>query len=66
MDATANDLPLDVGFTIEGFPTLKLCKAKSNEFIEYDGDRSLNSLIEFIKKNGGNDYSAESIDHEDL
>ena len=49
MDATENDLPGSVPFRINGFPTLKFKQAGSREFIDYDGDRSLESLIEFVE-----------------
>jgi protein disulfide-isomerase A1 len=51
MDATANDLPLDVPFQLQGFPTLKLIKATTNEIVDYEGDRSLESLTAFLKEN---------------
>ena len=51
MDATENDLPPDVGFTVEGFPTLKLFKANSNEVVDYGGDRSFADLQKFLKEN---------------
>jgi protein disulfide-isomerase A1 len=51
MDATANDLPADAGFTIQGFPTLKLVKANTNEVLDYEGDRTLASMAAFLKKN---------------
>ena len=39
---------------IEGFPTIKLCKNgvnSSNNTVEYNGDRSFDSLNDFINKN---------------
>jgi len=54
MDATENDLPGDVPFRITGFPTLKFKPAGSREFVDYDGDRSLESLIEFVEANAKN------------
>lgn len=54
MDATENDLPPSVDFRIQGFPTLKFKQAGSKEFIEFNGDRSLESLIEFIEENAKN------------
>lgn len=54
MDATENDLPPSVPFRIAGFPTLKFKQAGSREFIDYDGDRSLESLIEFIEEKAKN------------
>ena len=54
MDATENDLPPTVGFRIGGFPTLKFKKAGSKEFIDYDGDRTLESLVAFVEENAVN------------
>ena len=51
MDATANDLPADAAFTIQGFPTLKLVKAGTNQVVDYEGDRTLPSMAAFLKKN---------------
>lgn len=51
MDATENDLPADTPFQVSGFPTLKLFKAKTGQVVSYEGDRSLNSLIAFVKEN---------------
>ena len=48
-DATANDVPDDV----RGFPTIKLYPAgKKNAPVEYSGDRSIESLVQFIKEKG--------------
>ncbi|KAL1408883.1 protein disulfide-isomerase precursor [Vanrija albida] len=52
MDAQENDLPADTPFQIQGFPTLKFRAAGTDEFIDYNGDRSLESLQEFIIENG--------------
>jgi protein disulfide-isomerase A1 len=52
MDATANDIPPGAGFTVTGFPTLKLIKAGTNQVVEYEGDRSLDSLTKFLLENG--------------
>lgn len=54
MDATTNDLPKSAGFKIAGFPTLKFKPAGSKEFVDYEGDRSLESLIEFVQNNAKN------------
>ena len=48
MDAPENDLPPSVPFRVASFPTLKLKLAGSNEWIDYDGDRALESLIAFV------------------
>jgi len=54
MEAQENDLPASVPFRISGFPTLKFKKAGSREFVDYDGDRSLESLISFVEENAKN------------
>ena len=54
MEATENDLPPSVPFRISGFPTLKFKKAGSKEFIDYDGDRTLESLVAFVEENASN------------
>jgi len=54
MDATENDLPPSVPFRVAGFPTLKFKPAGSRDFVEYEGDRSLESLIEFIEATAKN------------
>jgi len=52
MDATENDLPSHVPFRIQGFPTLKLFKAGAEkEIVDYSGDRSYESLVEFLTEN---------------
>ncbi|CAE7137270.1 unnamed protein product [Rhizoctonia solani] len=54
MDATANDLPASAGFKIAGFPAIKFKPAGSKTFVDYEGDRSLESLTEFIQTNAKN------------
>ncbi|OMJ27415.1 Protein disulfide-isomerase [Smittium culicis] len=59
MDATLNDLPAEKHvFPLEGFPTLFFIKGKTNEVFQYEGDRSLSSLIIFIQT-----HSSEKIDY---
>lgn len=58
MEATENDIPPSVPFRVTGFPTLKFKKAGSHEFIDYDGDRSLESLIAFVEENAQNPLDA--------
>lgn len=48
MEAPENDLPPSVPFRVASFPTLKLKLAGSDEWIDYDGDRSLESLVAFV------------------
>lgn len=48
-DATANDIPNDT-FDVKGYPTLYF-KSASGNISQYEGDRSKEDIIEFIKKN---------------
>ncbi|ORY00427.1 hypothetical protein K493DRAFT_103679 [Basidiobolus meristosporus CBS 931.73] len=60
MDATANDIPVSAGFQIQGFPTIKLFKAgKGKEIVDYDGDRTEESFVEFLKENASNKVDVE-------
>jgi protein disulfide-isomerase A1 len=54
MEATENDLPPSVPFRVSGFPTLKFKPAGSREFLDYDGDRSLESLIAYVEEHAKN------------
>lgn len=54
MDATANDIPPSAPFRVSGFPTIKFKPAGSREFVDYEGDRSLENMIEFIEANAKN------------
>ncbi|KAG6890343.1 hypothetical protein C0992_002168 [Termitomyces sp. T32_za158] len=54
MEAQENDLPASVPFRISGFPTLKFKPAGSREFIDYEGDRSLESLTTFLEEHAKN------------
>lgn len=54
MDATENDLPPSAGFSVSSFPTIKFKRAGTKEFIDYEGDRSLESLIEFVEQKASN------------
>lgn len=58
MEATENDLPGSVPFRVTGFPTLKFKKAGSREFLDYEGDRSLESLIEYVETTAANPLDA--------
>jgi len=58
MDATENDLPPSVPFRVSGFPTLKFKPAGSRDFVDYEGDRSLESLIEFVEGTAKNPIPA--------
>ena len=59
MEATENDLPPSVPFRISGFPTLKFKPAGTRDFIDYDGDRSLENLIAFVEENAKNSLEVQ-------
>lgn len=54
MDATTNDVPPSAGFQVQSFPTIKFKPAGSKTFIDFEGDRSLESFIDFIGLNAKN------------
>jgi protein disulfide-isomerase A1 len=60
MEAQENDLPASVPFRVSGFPTLKFKQAGSQDFIDYDGDRSLESLISFVEENAKNSLESKA------
>ncbi|KAF5390557.1 hypothetical protein D9757_002756 [Collybiopsis confluens] len=62
MEAQENDLPPSVPFRIAGFPTLKFKPAGSRDFVDYEGDRSLESLIAFVEDNAKNSLVAVVAD----
>jgi protein disulfide-isomerase A1 len=68
MDATENDIPPQAPFKVQGFPTLKFKPAGMNTFVDYNGDRSLESLIEFVelnKRSAGGDDAEDEEESED-
>ena len=64
MEAQENDLPPSVPFRVSGFPTLKFKRAGSREFIDYEGDRSLESLIAFVEENAKNSLTPIQVQAE--
>ncbi|KAK2466246.1 hypothetical protein APHAL10511_001888 [Amanita phalloides] len=60
MEATENDLPPSVDFQVSGFPTLKFKPAGARDFIDYDGDRSLESFVEFVEEHANNSLEPPS------
>jgi len=53
-EAQENDLPPSFPFRIAGFPTLKFKPAGSREFVDYEGDRSYESLVAFVEEHAKN------------
>lgn len=59
MDATANDIPPSGGFSVGSFPTIKFKKAGSKEFIDYEGERTLDAFVEFVAENSKHKVKVE-------
>lgn len=49
MDSTANEVE---EFEIQGFPTLKFFPSGSDKVVDYNGDRTLEAMAEFVASNG--------------
>jgi len=64
MDATANELEHT---KINSFPTIKLYKKGTNQVVDFNGERTLEGLTQFIESNGelGAAPKAEEVDEED-
>ncbi|KAK4363729.1 hypothetical protein RND71_018970 [Anisodus tanguticus] len=58
-DATANDLPKGE-FDVQGFPTMYFRSASGN-LSQYNGDRTKEAIIEFIKKNRDKPAQSDSV-----
>jgi protein disulfide-isomerase A1 len=65
MDGTTNDIPPNVPFKVSGFPTLKFQPAGTDHFIDYLGDRSLESLIEFIEQSRATSPEGDVFEEEE-
>ena len=64
MDATTNDMPLSVEYTVKGFPTILFFKAKDNKMLEYSSsEREAMDFYKFVKENAA---TAIEVDEEDL
>ena len=48
-DGTQNDIPSDT-FEVKGYPTLYF-RSASGKYVSYDGNRTKDDIIEFIRKN---------------
>lgn len=62
MDGTTNE---HSSINVEGFPTIKLFKKETNEAIDYDGGRTVKSMVEFLEKHTGKDLGSKSIKDEE-
>merc|ERR1711875_135381 len=47
MDSTANELE---EIKVQGFPTIKLIRAGTNEIVDFDGDRTEAGFVKFLEK----------------
>jgi protein disulfide-isomerase A1 len=63
MEAQENDLPPSAPFSISGFPTIKFKKAGTREFIDYEGDRSYESLVAFLEEHAVNRLDLPDVEH---
>ncbi|EGO01918.1 hypothetical protein SERLA73DRAFT_85940 [Serpula lacrymans var. lacrymans S7.3] len=61
IDAPENDLPPSVPFRVSSFPTLKFKPAGSREFLDYNGDRSLESLIAYVEESAKNSLEPKVV-----
>jgi len=57
LEAPENDLPPSLPFRVTGFPTLKFKPAGGRDFVDYEGDRSLESLIAFVEEHSKNEFT---------
>lgn len=62
MEAVDNDIPPSVPFRVSGFPTIKFKKAGTRDFIDFNGDRSLENFIAFVHENAKNTFDTPPID----
>jgi len=60
IDATANDVDSSLG--IRGFPTIKFFPANNkNAPIDYEGDRTMEDMLSFIKQNASKQFQAPEV-----
>ncbi|KAJ2002973.1 protein disulfide-isomerase precursor [Coemansia thaxteri] len=60
MNGATNDVPSnDQALNFPGYPTIVMIRADDNEIITYEGDRSLESLVSFVKE-----HSARRVLHD--
>ncbi|KAM3367550.1 hypothetical protein ACQJBY_016247 [Aegilops geniculata] len=63
MDGTANDIPTD--FAVEGYPALYFYSSSGGDLLTYDGQRTAEEIINFIKKNRGAKAAAVEVTQTD-
>ena len=59
MDATTNDIPPSAGFQVQSFPTIKFKPAGGREWLDFNGDRTIEGFVEFISLNAKNDVKVD-------
>jgi len=60
-DATANGYPDEID--IQGFPTIIFFPADNkNKPVKYEGDRTLNDFVEFLKKHATHKFKEDALD----
>lgn len=62
MDGTTNE---HSSINIEGFPSIKLFKTETNEVVDFDGERTVKGMVEFLEKQTGKDLGSSSIKNEE-
>jgi len=62
MEAVDNDIPPSASFRVSGFPTIKFKKAGTREFIDFNGDRSLENFIAFVHESAKNSLDTPTSD----
>ncbi|KAF8195847.1 protein disulfide isomerase [Mycena galopus ATCC 62051] len=65
LEAQENDLPPSLPFSITGFPTIKFKKAGTRDFIDYEGDRSYESLVAFLEEHAVNPIDFKDVPAEE-
>uniref|UniRef100_A0A0D6R325 Protein disulfide-isomerase n=1 Tax=Araucaria cunninghamii TaxID=56994 RepID=A0A0D6R325_ARACU len=60
IDATANDIPTKL-FDLKGYPTMYMVSA-SGKMVQYEGDRTKEDIIDFIRKNRDSVSSVSEAD----
>merc|ERR1712080_155383 len=59
MDSTANELE---EIKVQGFPTIKLIKAGTNEIVDFDGERTEAGFVKFLEAQTGSEGETQKKD----